>query len=134
MKSKKLSIYFHDDHRVVEGSVDIASTAPWIIEFTAQGIPKLMFEEKDLFECLIALRKELAKLDCRPLCHGARLNIHASSMSREMGGGRIACILHLGEQAKRENMVDIFEYAEPYFTVSVDEQKKFYHSWTKSLK
>jgi hypothetical protein len=134
MKSQKLSIYLDNDNRVIEGMINIASRPPWIIEFTTQDISKLTFENKDLFECLIDLRKELVKLSCRPLCNGARLNIHPSSMSRAMGGGRIACILHLGEQAKREDMVDIFKYAEPCLTVSVDEQQNFYHNWIKSLK
>jgi hypothetical protein len=134
MKSQKLSVYLDNDHTVIEGMINIASTPPWVIEFTAHGFPTFVFENKDLFECLIDLRKELAKFSCRPLCHGARLNIHPSSMSREMGGGRVACILHLGEQAKREDMVDIFEYAEPHLIVLFDEQKNFYRNWTKSLK
>jgi hypothetical protein len=91
-------------------------------------------ENDDLFECLIDLRKKLSKLNCRPLCNGARLNINPSSMSRETGGGRMAYILHTGEPAKREDIVDIFEYAEPQLIVSVDEQKKFYHHWSRSLK
>jgi hypothetical protein len=134
MKSRKLSIYFDDDNGMVEGVIDIASSPPWIIEFTAPDIPKLVLRNRDLFECLIGLRKELVKFRCRPLCNGARLNIHASSMSREMCGGEMAYILHLGEQAKREDVVNIFEYAELHLIVSVDEQQNFYHNWIKSLK
>lgn len=55
-------------------------------------------------------------------------------MSREMCGGEMAYILHLGEQAKREDVVNIFEYAELHLIVSVDEQQNFYRNWIKSLK
>lgn len=134
MKYQKLSIHFNADNRVVEAMIDIASDPPWTIELTAPGIPKLTSKNRDLFECLIDLRKELVKYSCRPLCNGARLNIHASSMSREICGGEVAYILQLGKQAKREDVVNIFEYAEPHLIASVDEQQKFYHNWIKSLK
>jgi hypothetical protein len=134
MKSQRLDIYLDSDNTIVEGLISASSSPPWVIEFAAQDIPKLVFENKDLFECLIDLRKELAKFNCRPLCNGARLNIYPSSMSREMGGGRVACVLQIGEQAKREDMMDIFAYAEPHLIVLVDEQQEFYHNWNRSLK
>jgi hypothetical protein len=134
MKSQKLSIYSDDENRMVEGMMNIASDPPWIIEFTALDIPKMILKNRDLFECLIDLRKELVKFRYRPLCNGARLNIHASSMSREICGGEMAYIIHMGEQARREDVVNIFEYAEPDLIVSVSEQQEFYHNWVKSLK
>jgi hypothetical protein len=99
-----------------------------ILEFDCSLTGKLIFLESDFFECLINLRKELDKYNYYPLCNGARVNVYPSGMCRDMGNGLGAYIQIPNKQVSREDLVDIFDFAEPNLIVSVDEQYNFYKS------
>jgi hypothetical protein len=99
----------------------------WTLEFTSPITEKLSFTGTDVFECLTQLRTELAKLGCKPLCAGARLDVYPSGMARDMGNGLSVQVLGLDDQ---ENIkyVSIFDYAEPDLIASVEDQFKYYAS------
>lgn len=50
-----------------------------------------------------------------------------------MGGGRKAFKLKHGEQARQEDIVDIFEFAETSKIGSVEDQHNYFKEWAKSL-
>ncbi len=101
----------------------------WTIEFTSSLTKHLKFTNVDLFECLIDLRRELAKYSYRPLCNGARIDVYPSGICRDMGSGGIAYVLKQGQPAELDNIVHIFDYAEPELIASIEEQLNFYESW-----
>ncbi|WP_281718219.1 hypothetical protein [Pandoraea apista] len=55
-------------------------------------------------------------------------------MALQMGGGRKIYLLHSGRQAKREDLVDIFDAAPIEQVCGVDEQRAGYEAWFRSLK
>ncbi|GBR17221.1 hypothetical protein AA0616_0993 [Komagataeibacter nataicola NRIC 0616] len=77
----------------------------------------------------LALEKE----GIRFLCIGARPDIMASGMSRNMSGGRKVYVIRQGEQADRRNIVDIFDHAPPDRTGTVQQQRDFATRWLASL-
>lgn len=94
---------------------------------------QLKFESSDYFECLILLRKHFESQGVRIKCNGSRYDVYPSRMSREMSHGIKAYTMTLGKQASRNSMVNIFDEADLNQIVSVEEQKKNYDDWLKSL-
>jgi hypothetical protein len=123
----------HDDESITEGIINYyqqdSKSYLWTIEFFSSLTKHLKFTNVDLFECLIALRRELVNYSLRPLCNGARLDVYPSGMCRDMGSGGIAYILKQGQLADLDNIVHIFDYSEPELIASIEEQLKFYNSW-----
>jgi hypothetical protein len=131
--SKILMIQFSQGN-TQEGLVEFSLSPPWVIEFTCSNTPKIIFSDNDLFECLIQLRQKMVQKSCIPLCNGARRDVYPSRMSREMGGGIMGYVHQLNKHPTNDDLVNIFDYAEPNILVSVDEQKKFHRLWLDSLK
>jgi len=92
----------------------------------------ICFKKTDLYEAMRALREYLEAKDCQLLCAGARPDVFPSGMSRDMGGGRKACVIHPGKQATE--LVDIFDYAEPALVGTVQQQREYDEAWLASLR
>ena len=95
-------------------------------------IPRLGFRRAvgpDQFECLLRLRAELEPLGYRTLVNGARRNAWPSGMGRDMGGGRLAYLLVLGQHDQKPALVDIFEAADEADLSVVEDQRAFFDSW-----
>jgi hypothetical protein len=100
------------------------------LEFTSSVAPKIVFTNSDMFECLVDLRIELKKYSYRPLCNGARLDVHpCDGKSRNMCENGFAYILTPNQPLDPDNVVSIFDYAEPQLIASVEEQLNFFESW-----
>ena len=69
-----------------------------------------------------ALREYLETSGCQLLCAGARPDDVLSAMSRSVGGGRQAYVVRLRSQD--EELVDIFDYAEPALVGTVQQQRE----------
>ena len=82
----------------------------------------------DQFECLVRARDDLEPQGFRFLVNGARRNVWPSGMARDMGGGRKAYVLVLGQPGRPE-LVDIFEPADETQISSVQEQRDFFQTW-----
>jgi hypothetical protein len=132
MKKKNLVILKIQDTQgyIVDAQVKYFSLSwpNWILEFTSPITEKLSFTATDVFECLTQLRLELAKYGCKPLCAGAMLNVYPSGMCRDMGNGLSAYIFTPDKQVDSEDLVGIFDYAEPDSIASVEEQFNYYGS------
>ena len=87
----------------------------------------------DLFEALSLIRLKMEKHGYFMLCNGARKNAYPSRMSRQVGGGRKLYLFKNGIQARREDLVDIFEPAEYEQVGTVAEQRVAYEAWLRSL-
>jgi hypothetical protein len=85
-------------------------------------------ESHNYFDALIELRKELEPLQIKLLCFGARKDVWASGMQRDMGAGRSAYLLSAdGEGRKPEQ--SIFDYASPDKIGTVSEQRNNADGW-----
>ena len=81
----------------------------------------------DQFECLLRIRAEFEPLGFHFLVNGARRNVWPSGMAREMGGGKQAYVLVLGQPGRPE-LVDIFEPADESQIALVQEQRDFFQT------
>jgi hypothetical protein len=89
----------------------------------------------DYFEALCQIRHELEEIGQRPVCYGSSRHVYPSGMSRGMGArGLKAYRLHLGQQAKNADLVEIFAVGSDVEPVSVEEQRAFFENWLESLR
>lgn len=86
----------------------------------------------DLFEALIAVRRQLAHGGWRLAVQGARTDTYPSGMLRDMNGARKVYVLELGLPSSRDHLVDIFADADPAAIGTVEEQRGHYTAWRKS--
>lgn len=85
------------------------------------------------FEALIEIRKELEAKGIKLLCKGCSRNVYPSAMILDMGSGRKAYTLTMGEQAKMNSLVDIFEPCQIEEYATVEEQYIFFNKWFNSV-
>jgi len=123
--------------QTTERTIEFSESAPYELRLLSEAGDEIEFscKELDLFDCLTTLRKQYLEIkECLILCNGARLDVYPSRMSRSMSGGRKAYITHLGQTAKRTDLVDIFDPVEDLSRVAtVAEQKDFNKKWFESL-
>lgn len=86
----------------------------------------------DLFEALIAVRRQLAHGGWRLAVQGARTDTYPSGMLRDMNGARKVYVLELGLPSSRDHLVDIFADADPAAIGTVEEQRDHFTAWRKS--
>jgi hypothetical protein len=86
-----------------------------------------------LFLVLGALRRELEAAGLLMECYGASRNVYPSGMSLDMGGGRRAYKLTLGQPGRLRDLVDVFATGPGVAPATVEEQEAFYARWCASL-
>lgn len=114
-------------------AADFSDSPRWQLQLTFADGRTVSVEQSDLFDCLVDLRKRLAEDGAIILCSGARRDVFPSGMARQMGGGRMAYQLRLGQQARRADLIDIFEPAEAAEIATVEDQRAFFDEWLASL-
>lgn len=97
------------------------------------GETPMAFEGNDLFESMKSLRRHLEQREMLLLCNGARVDSYPSQMSRQMGHARRVYLATMGQQTRREDLVDIFGEAPVEKIGSVDAQRAYHDDWLRSL-
>ena len=87
----------------------------------------------DVFEAFILLRRQVEPQGSKILCAGARTDTYSSGMSRSMSSGLKAYILKFGKSPSADDIVNIFDYAEPHLIGSVEDQQEYYRRWIASM-
>lgn len=123
----------HPDGTMEECSVEISNGPNWKLVFRGAGLNKRPFTGSDLFAAFTSLRKTLEENEIQLLCVGARPDVFPSGMSRDMGGGRKAYVMKLGQPVRSEP-VDIFDFSDVQLIGSVSEQQAFHDKWIASLR
>ncbi len=113
--------------------LDYQKNDPPLIVFRSSIYGKKTFSGGDLFDSLNLLREYLEEDNWFLLCNGSRLNAYPSRMSRQMSGGKKLYLLTMGKQARRDDLVDMFEQACIKDVATTSEQRLFYSRWLKSL-
>jgi hypothetical protein len=108
-----------------------SSNAPWTLRVSGLDSDCKEFTGNDLFEALVALRREVEARGMRLLCAGAHRDVYPSGMSRSMGSARNAYVMKHGQPAVVT--VDIFEYADPDQVSTIEDQRYFRDQWAQSL-
>ena len=88
-------------------------------------------ESHNYFDALIDLRKELEPLQIKVLCFGARKDVWASGMQRDMGAGLTAYLLSAKVEGRKPEQSS-FDYAPAETIGTVNEQRKYNDDWISS--
>jgi hypothetical protein len=90
-------------------------------------------QDSDFFEALASIRRQLQAEGLMPYCYGASLNVFPSGMARDMGRGLKAYKIALGEPARSDDLVCIFDEGVDIVAADVDAQERFFRGWLGSL-
>ena len=85
------------------------------------------------FHAMVEVRKVLEAQGLRPLCFGACANVSPSPMVCSMGSGELAYRLTLGQPARRQDLVSVFDADGTVVPVPADVQAAFHEKWLASL-
>jgi len=132
-ESKNVRVQLSDGS-IKQCLVEYEQAAPWRLKLFGLNLQNCEFKGTDLFEALVALRRELEAVNAQLLCAGARPDVFPSGMSRDMGVGRKAYITRLGQPALRTDLVDIFVDAELDSVGTIEEQTAFHERWVEALR
>ncbi len=89
--------------------------------------------ERDYFEALTAIRRQLEPAGWRIAVQGARRTTYPSGVLRDQGGARTVYELELGRPAQRQHRVITFDDADPADLGTIAEQEAFYDRWRSSV-
>lgn len=118
-----------------EALVLIEEELPEACRLTCEYREKSIFAEaKDYFEAFCRIREKLEEEGIIPFCYGASLDVYPSRMSRQMSKGKAAYKIEIGKQARRENIVQIFEEGPDVIPSKVHVQREYFEEWLNSLK
>lgn len=129
---KELLVLFKDGS-LRKCLVKFTVSEPWMVSLTQSDLGEICYESDDLFKALLLLRAALEKQGHRLLCNGSRKNVVVSGMSRQMSGGRKVYLATLGKQARRNDLVDMFDGIDSSLVATVGQQTEFYNEWLRSL-
>jgi hypothetical protein len=91
------------------------------------------FSASNLFDALTDFRLFLEGRGYLLLCNVARKDTYTSRMAKEMGGGAKMYVLHPGQQARMNEMVDTLGEAPLELVTTVAHQRTAYEHWLRSL-
>ena len=91
----------------------------------------LTAEGDDFFECFKRMR--LLDKSIVYYCKGAKINVIFSRMTRQMTKGLSAYETNLGSPARKENLVNIFDYEDEDLSSDPFEQSEYEVKWFSSL-
>ena len=94
---------------------------------------EVSFSASNLFDALTEFRLFLEARGYLLLCNVARKDTYISRMAKEMGGGFKVYVLHPGQQARMNEMVDSLGEAPLELVTTVAQQRTAYEQWLRSL-
>jgi hypothetical protein len=127
------TIYFiggRDDEHGVFTQQKLGQKCLLICEYRNKEISA---EAPDFFEALRTIRSQLQVDGLIPYCYGASLNVYPSGMARDMGSGLKAYKLTIGERARSDDLVGIFETGGDIIPSRVEAQEEYFKDWLASL-
>lgn len=95
---------------------------PWHLRAAFDDGEVWDIEDRDLFECLIKVRRRLEAQGALICCEGSRPDVYPSGMARQMGGARRAYRLVADRATQVPTLVDIFSPAPCSMVVTVQAQ------------
>ena len=106
---------------------------PCAVEVSVAGQRAATGKGSDLFEALVAARRELERHDVLLACNGCRRDVYPSPMLRQAAFGRRAYVLTVPRTQTKPPTVDIFEHAPDVSTaVKVADQRAAFEEWLGS--
>lgn len=121
------------DSGVQQATVALEPTAEGCrLELRLADGRNLVADGGDYFDCLVTVRRTLELEGATLFCQGARRDVWPSGMARSMGAGLKAYVLVNGRTPTMDDLVDIFNAAEPGDVGTVAEQERTRDDWLAS--
>ncbi|MFC3749787.1 hypothetical protein [Paenibacillus sp. GCM10012306] len=137
MDIEKRAVTLLDGDNPISGDLYVYEESPkdadMVLLKVVIGERSFISEEVDCFSAFVSIRKELEQENLQIACNGSAKSVYPSRMQLTMGYGRKAYKLFIGQQAKIEDVVDIFDCDTDLEFVTVEEQSNFYAQWIKSV-
>ena len=95
-----------------------------VVRVWVEGVPPADARESDYFEALRTARRQLDPYGVRLLVNGARRDVWASGMAREMSRGMRIYLIERGKPA--EHVVDLLAPCDASLVGTVQEQDDYY--------
>ncbi|QKX15515.1 hypothetical protein [Microbulbifer sp. YPW1] len=130
METKRVSARYRGG--LIPAEFKFTLEPPFTLEVDVPDIFNCLVTAGDLFEAFKKVRVKARELNLEFECNGAKRNVFPSRMSRSMAGGKLAYELTMGKQARKTDMVDIFDFSGGEIS-SPEDQEKFYSDWLQSL-
>lgn len=131
MNLTKRSISYKIGELIYQAELHLTTNSQCILSVDIFGKGVLTACGSDFFECFRSLR-ELDK-SIIYYCKGAKINVIASRMTRQMTKGLSAYQTTLGEQARKKDLVNIFDYEDQGLAVDPSQQDNYQEEWFLSL-
>lgn len=129
MNFKHKVISIKRDGIIETANVYYSRDEKWLFKIVFNDDTEYTETGNDVFSCFCKIRNHF--FDFVFMCKGAKRNVYPSSMFRDMSGGMAAYELHEGKHSKREDLVNIFDFADADIA-SPSEQKDYFLSWAQS--
>ena len=99
-----------------------------VMEVVVGEFPLIVAHEQDYFEARRTVRRRLDHLGVKLLVNGARRDVWASGMARDMGAGLKVYVT--GGAKPAEHLVELMDPCAAALVGTVEEQDEFYFEWS----
>lgn len=113
-------------------SLAYARCTPWPLDVRFADGSSRHFREWTLWHNVLKLREELESVGSRLLCVASLPNVVVSGMLLDMLGGQIVYRVHMGQIARSEDQIEVFQPAAPGDVGTVADQNYFKAQWLGS--
>jgi len=125
------NIKYFDGFEVQAAELEIITGKPCILKVRLKNGDEIESVGDDFFECFKSLRNSNKSIVY--YCKGAKKNVLPSRMTRQMTMGLTAYETVLGQQARKEDLVDIFDFDDENIVSDPQEQDEYQKEWFASL-
>jgi len=117
--------------QTIDCTVVVSVSSTFNMRISGITLDQEEFVADSMFDAMRAMRKKLEEQGALLLCAGSRIEVFPSAMSRV---GYKAYVTRLGFQARRGDLIHIFDYAGPELVGAVEQQYEFHRQWGESLR
>ena len=110
------------------------AVVPWPLDVLFPDGIRKQYRERTLWHNVLRLREDLEATGKHLLCAASRPNTTVSAMMLDMLGGSSVYQVTLGERARLESRVHLFQPAAPEEVATVAQQADFTSQWAASVK
>lgn len=127
MNSRAIKIHYKYNDVIGVAELNLITNEKCILELSIPGKNKMTAEGEDFFESFKILR--YIDKSIIYFCKGSKVNVMPSRMTRQMTRGLSAYETMLGVPARKENLVNIFDYEENNLVSDPIQQDEYQKEW-----
>lgn len=131
MRKSERKLTYKDDGVFHNVNIILTSDSTCFLRVPFEGKNEQVVEADDFYSCFRKLMELNPSITF--FCKGAKINVLPSRMTRQMTSGLSAYETTLGKQARKEDLVDIFDYEDTMLVSDPLQLDKYQKEWFSSL-